>query len=433
MPTWLKAAPCRKRVRTGWQALYPGGCWVSGGWLMSPAPFPVVAECEYQQPCHRQRHADQQPQAWRVCTRVGQLRRFTVQNGKGHGVGVIVAWLKRFITFLNFHTINRTRAVLGKLDLNWLCQQVVPRMCLGFRQAVCTGFQICERIGDFAVFVRCGGNGTCVCAICAIEYIGSIYLLRFSFGCWFDQLFQLELNIFQEHILALIIGFRVLLDDIQCKLRVLQLVGQLNLAAAAGDGSIGGCGLGVLCAISIADFCFRFSRYNKRIAFNRNGFVRLYLGKLASLIHRTFHNAVHIIGLTVVSIDLVLIQTAKGIQPAVICMVNRNIFAARGRVVNNIPRGILSTVCQAALELDVNLVRLVRCSKVLTICIFPELIELNVDQCALGVGKDCGKFRIATITPSTMVLPISWAEWQLGGTVTLCSLEPSLVLTSSMV
>jgi len=33
-------------------------------------------------------------------------------------------------------------------------------------------------------------------------------------------------------------------------------------------------------------------------------------------------------------------------------MVNRNIFAARGRVVNNIPRGILSTVCQAALELD---------------------------------------------------------------------------------
>ena len=75
-------------------------------------------------------------------------------------------------------------------------------------------------------------------------------------------------------------------------------------------------------------------------------------------------------------------------------MVNRNIFAARGRVVNNIPRGILSTVCQAALELDVNLVRLVRCTKDRIICIFPELIELNVDQFALGVGKDCGKFRI---------------------------------------
>lgn len=99
MPTWLKAAPCRKRVRTGGQALYPGGCWVSGGWLMSPAPFPVVAECEYQQPCHRQRHADQQPQAWRVCTRVGQLRRFTVQNGKGHGVGV--AGLRKLVFVIN--------------------------------------------------------------------------------------------------------------------------------------------------------------------------------------------------------------------------------------------------------------------------------------------------------------------------------------------
>lgn len=95
----LMAAPCRKRARTGGQALYPGGCWVSGGWLMSPAPFPVVAECEYQQPCHRQRHADQQPQAWRVCTRVGQLRRFTVQNGKGHGVGVIGARRKRILRF----------------------------------------------------------------------------------------------------------------------------------------------------------------------------------------------------------------------------------------------------------------------------------------------------------------------------------------------
>ena len=73
-------------------------------------------------------------------------------------------------------------------------------------------------------------------------------------------------------------------------------------------------------------------------------------------------------------------------------MANRNIFAARGRVVNNLPFGIRSTVF--ALELDVNLVRLVRCTKDRIICIFPELIELNVDQFALGVGKDCGKFRI---------------------------------------
>lgn len=88
---------------------------------MSPAPFPVVAECEYQQPCHRQRHADQQPQAWRVCTRVGQLRRFTVQNGKGQGVGVIGARLK-LVFVLNCQSINITLAALGKLDLNWLCQ-----------------------------------------------------------------------------------------------------------------------------------------------------------------------------------------------------------------------------------------------------------------------------------------------------------------------
>ena len=76
-------------------------------------------------------------------------------------------------------------------------------------------------------------------------------------------------------------------------------------------------------------------------------------------------------------------------------MANRNIFAARGRVVNNLPFGIRSTVF--ALELDVNLVRLVRCTKDRIICIFPELIELNVDQFALGVGKDCGNFQIVRI------------------------------------
>ena len=149
---------------------------------MSPAPFPVVAECEYQQPCHRQRHADQQPQAWRVCTRVGQLRRFTVQNGKGQGVGV-AGRHKRIVR--NWLPINKTLAVLGKFDHNWLCQQVVPRMCLGFRQAVCTGFQIFERVrGYLAVRSGCTGNGIC---LCAIEFVVFIYYpLRFSFsvvGC----------------------------------------------------------------------------------------------------------------------------------------------------------------------------------------------------------------------------------------------------------
>ena len=142
---------------------------------MSPAPFPVVAECEYQQPCHRQRHADQQPQAWRICTRVGQLRRFTVQNGKGHGVGVV--GLRKLVSERNYLPINRTRAVLGKFDLNWLCQQVVPRMCLGFRQAVCTGFQICEHTGDLAVRSGCTGNGIC---LCAIKFVG-FYLLPTAF------------------------------------------------------------------------------------------------------------------------------------------------------------------------------------------------------------------------------------------------------------
>ena len=208
---------------------------------MSPAPFPVVAECEYQQPCHRQRHADQQPQAWRVCTRVGQLRRFTVQNGKGHGVGVIGARLKLAFV-LNCLSINKTLAVLGKFDHNWLCQQVVPRMCPGFRQAVCTGFQICEHTGDLAV--RPGYTGQIIFVFVATEFVASINrILRFSFGCCFFQLFQLELNIFQEYFFVIFALIRVLLDDIQSKLRVLQRVGQHNRAADAADGSIWGyCG-----------------------------------------------------------------------------------------------------------------------------------------------------------------------------------------------
>ena len=116
------------------------------------------------------------------------------------------------------------------------------------------------------------------------------------------------------------------------------------------------------------------------------------------ILHRTFHNAVHIIGLAFIRIDLVLIQTAKGIQPAVSTAVNGNIvWAVCSRVVYRFPVCIVLAGCQTALELDVDCTRPVLCSKVLTICIFPELIELNVDQCALGVGKDCGKFRIVRI------------------------------------
>ena len=262
-------------------------------------------------------------------------------------------------------------------------------MCLGFRQAVCTGFQICERVrGYLAVRSGCTGNGTFVCVIEWVVFI--YYRLRFSFGCCFDQLFQLELNTFQEYFLALIIGFRVLLDDIQYKLRVLQLVGQHNIAAAAGDGSIGGCGWRCSCAgfAVLFAFCCCFSRYNIRFAVNRNGSIFRCLFKFA-ILYRTFHNAVNIVIIRTAA-NRVLIQVVKGIQPAVICMANRNIFAARGRVVNNLPFGIRSTVF--ALELDVNLVRLVRCTKDRTICIFPELVELNVDQCAPGVGKDCGNW-----------------------------------------
>ena len=164
----------------------------------------------------------------------------------------------------------------------------------------------------------------------------------------------------------------------------------------------------------VVDENYPFYSTNIRIAVNRNGSVFRCRGK-ASILHRTFHNAVHIIGLFAVSIDLVLIQTAKGIQPAVIFGVNRNIFAARGRVVNNIPRGILSTVCQAALELDVDLFRLLRSAKIVrTIFIFPELIELNVISVRLvfvkiAVTSVLSGFSLATISPSTMVLPITWA------------------------
>lgn len=109
---------------------------------MSPAPFPVVAECEYQQPCHRQRHADQQPQAWRVCTRVGQLRRFTVQNGKGNCVAA--GCIARCV--FGDAIVYLVLAVLGKFDINRLGQQVVPRVCFGLCQPVSTGFQICEQV-----------------------------------------------------------------------------------------------------------------------------------------------------------------------------------------------------------------------------------------------------------------------------------------------
>ena len=150
--------------------------------------------------------------------------------------------------------------------------------------------------------------------------------------------------------------------------------------------------MGDLCAISIADFCFRFSRYNIRIAFNRNGSVCL--GKFAifpGTCHRTFHNAVFIIDVLIIRIDLVLIQTAKGKLPDVFTALNGNIVQrVVSRVFYRFPIFIICAAFQAALELDVNLARLVL--KFLILCISPELVELNVDQCAPGVGKDCGNW-----------------------------------------
>ena len=76
------------------------------------------------------------------------------------------------------------------------------------------------------------------------------------------------------------------------------------------------------------------------------------------------------------------------IQPAVIFGDNGNIVL---RAVSRVPyRCPVFFTCQAALELDVDLFRPVRSAKIVRT--FPELIELNVDQCALGVGKDCGNW-----------------------------------------
>ena len=312
---------------------------------------------------------------------MGQLRRFTVQNGKVHGVGVIGARLKLAFV-LNCLSINITLAVLGKFDHNWLCQQVVPRMCLGFRQAVCTGFQICEHTGDFAVALRCGGNGTCVFVI---ELIVSIYL-RFSSGCCFDQLFQLELNITQGHFLVLIIAFRVLLDDIQYKLRVLQRVGQHNRAAVAGDGSTIDCGCGVLCAISIADFCFRFSLYNIRIAFNRNGSV--FRGKVAFIVHRTFHNAVLVVRMIR---NVKLVQVRKGTVPALAGRGYRYIFQAVVCVLilHRLPSFAFRL---AALELDINFIRQAIFQRV-TICVHPRFGKVDLDQFMHRVRECRGNIR----------------------------------------
>ena len=97
-------------------------------------------------------------------------------------------------------------------------------------------------------------------------------------------------------------------------------------------------------------------------------------------------------------VNRVLIQVAKGKLPAVITAGNGNIvWAVCGRVFYRCPVCIVCAGFQAALELDADFIRLVRSTKVRTICIFPELIELNVDQFAPGVGKDCGNFRIVAL------------------------------------
>ena len=92
-------------------------------------------------------------------------------------------------------------------------------------------------------------------------------------------------------------------------------------------------------------------------------------------------------------VNRVLIQTAKGKLPAALTVFNGNIFwAVYFRVVYRCPVCFVYAGCQAALELDVDCIRLIRSDNVIIICIFPVLIELNVDQCALGVGKDCGNW-----------------------------------------
>ena len=98
----------------------------------------------------------------------------------------------------------------------------------------------------------------------------------------------------------------------------------------------------------------------------------------------------------IIRIDLVLIQTAKGKLPDVFTALNGNIVQrVVSRVFYRFPIFITHLGFQAALELDINLARLVL--KFLILCIYPELIERNVDQFALGVGKDCGNFRIVRI------------------------------------
>ena len=91
-------------------------------------------------------------------------------------------------------------------------------------------------------------------------------------------------------------------------------------------------------------------------------------------------------------VNRALIQTAKDLLPAIIIIGGNGNIGFRA-VVYRFPVFIFYAGCQAALELDVDLFRLLRSAKIVrTICIFPELIELNVDQCAPGVGKDCGNW-----------------------------------------
>ena len=103
--------------------------------------------------------------------------------------------------------------------------------------------------------------------------------------------------------------------------------------------------------------------------------------------------------MVIIRIDLVLIQTAKGKLPDVFTALNGNIVQrVVSRVFYRFPIFITRLGFQAALELDINLARLVL--KFLILCIYPELIERNVDQFALGVGKDCGNFRICLLYTS---------------------------------
>ena len=201
---------------------------------MTPAPFLIVTEHQHQQHSHQRGQAYQKPQAGCIRARMRQLKAFAVQDGKGHGTGVTGLCNIRFI----LNPVNKTFTLCGKFDSNRFGQQVVPFRCLDLGQLVASGFQILERvIFTLAIIPGRAGNG----AYLSVAEIVGIINLRLSTAGRYRQSFQLELHAAQRglHFRPVFACCNALLDDIQRKLRVLQLIGQFNLTAAAGYGSIG--------------------------------------------------------------------------------------------------------------------------------------------------------------------------------------------------